>query len=127
MDTSLVAWARAVKARRRGQGPPPLWLFTDPARIDDLAGAVATLPRGLCGVVVRHAGGAAALSVCNLSATVFRKCHAGRSEPIAGSKMAGQYSVQVWLTRPARGALQLTAAAQGMGRGLGCPPSFSAL
>jgi thiamine-phosphate pyrophosphorylase len=54
MDHRLVAWARAVKARRRGAGPPPLWLFTEPARMPDLSRAVAALPAGLCGVVFRH-------------------------------------------------------------------------
>ncbi len=53
---SLVAWARAVKARRRGRFPPPLWLFTDPARMPDLPAVVARLPAGLCGVVFRHDG-----------------------------------------------------------------------
>ncbi len=56
MDQKLVAWARAVKARRRGAGPPPLWLFTDAARMPDLAAVLAGLPRGLCGVVFRHDG-----------------------------------------------------------------------
>ena len=55
MDHRLVAWARAVKARR-GAGPPPLWLFTEPARMPDLPRAVAALPAGLCGVVFRHDG-----------------------------------------------------------------------
>lgn len=31
-----------------------LWLFTDPARLPDPRQAVASLPRGLCGVVFRH-------------------------------------------------------------------------
>jgi len=56
MDLSLVAWGRAVKARRRGQFPPPLWLFTDPARMPDLPSVVARLAPGLCGVVFRHDG-----------------------------------------------------------------------
>jgi len=56
MDRSLVGWARAVKARRRGRFPPPLWLFTDPARTPDLDAALQRLPRGLCGVVFRHDG-----------------------------------------------------------------------
>ncbi len=59
MDHRLVAWARAVKARRRGPRAldlPPLWLFSDPARMPDLLGAVAALPAGLCGVVFRHDG-----------------------------------------------------------------------
>lgn len=35
-----------------------LWLFTDAARLADPQGAVARLPRGLCGVVLRHDGAA---------------------------------------------------------------------
>ena len=33
---------------------PALWLFTDAQRLPDPRGAVARLPRGLCGVVLRH-------------------------------------------------------------------------
>lgn len=57
MDQRLVAWARAVKARRAraGQGGwPALWLFTDAARLPDPRAAAAQLPKGLCGVVFRH-------------------------------------------------------------------------
>ncbi|HEY2134049.1 MAG TPA: thiamine phosphate synthase [Acetobacteraceae bacterium] len=68
MDTRLVAWARAVKARstrvaaqklglRSGWGPattPPLWLFTDAARLPDPVAAACRLPKGLCGIVLRH-------------------------------------------------------------------------
>ncbi|MBV8915326.1 MAG: thiamine phosphate synthase, partial [Acetobacteraceae bacterium] len=53
MDLSLVAWGRAVKARRR-TCPPPLWFFTDAERTPDPVAAIRTLPRGLCGVVFRH-------------------------------------------------------------------------
>lgn len=35
-------------------GLPVLWLFTDAARLPDPRAAVARLPRGLCGVVLRH-------------------------------------------------------------------------
>jgi thiamine-phosphate pyrophosphorylase len=68
MDTRLVAWARAVKARsiratpqkigmRSGRGPaatPSLWLFTDAARLPDPVAAARRLPKGLCGIVLRH-------------------------------------------------------------------------
>jgi thiamine-phosphate pyrophosphorylase len=58
MDRRLVGWARAVKARhRRGcrsLALPPLWLFTDFRRLPDPRAAVARLPRGLAGVVLRH-------------------------------------------------------------------------
>jgi len=62
MDAKLVGWARAVKARQRhgrgcghacADGLPPLWLFTDTARLGDPRAAAAALPRGLCGVVLR--------------------------------------------------------------------------
>lgn len=57
MDERLVAWARAVKARRRrARGPslPVLWLFTDSRRLADPLATVARLPKGLAGVVLRH-------------------------------------------------------------------------
>jgi thiamine-phosphate pyrophosphorylase len=58
MDARLVAWARAVKARNRWRGDsfPVLWLFTDGRRLPDPRPSVAALPRGLCGVVLRHDG-----------------------------------------------------------------------
>jgi len=56
MDLSLVAWGRAVKARRGARRLPTLWFFTDPVRTPDVLGAVRCLPRGLCGVVFRHDG-----------------------------------------------------------------------
>jgi thiamine-phosphate pyrophosphorylase len=55
MDQRLVSWARAVKARQR-LGTPPLWLFTDPTRLDDVLGLARSLPKGLCGIVFRHDG-----------------------------------------------------------------------
>jgi thiamine-phosphate pyrophosphorylase len=67
MDERLVAWARAVKSReRRGgvfTGRRVLWLFTDAVRMADPLAVAARLPRGLCGVVLRHdqAPGRAAL------------------------------------------------------------------
>jgi thiamine-phosphate pyrophosphorylase len=66
MDRRLIAWARALAARR---GPvrhlPPLWLFTDARRLPDPLAAAARLPRGLAGVVLRHDGepGRAALGL----------------------------------------------------------------
>ena len=56
-----MTWARGVKARRRRAGGraahvPVLWLFTDDARLPDPCGAIAALPRRLCGVVFRHDG-----------------------------------------------------------------------
>ena len=59
MDERLVAWARASVARRRGGDRPflpPLWLFTDANRLPDPRPAVARLPKGLAGVVLRHDG-----------------------------------------------------------------------
>lgn len=60
MDQKLVAWARAVKSSRRfvpGAGRMPvLWLFTDAVRLPDPRAAVSRLPKGLCGVVLRHDG-----------------------------------------------------------------------
>ncbi|MBW4093106.1 MAG: thiamine phosphate synthase [Proteobacteria bacterium] len=42
----------------RGGRLPALWLFTDARRLPDPRGAVARLPRGAAGVVLRHDGAA---------------------------------------------------------------------
>ncbi len=52
VDRKLLAWGRSTAAR--GGRVPPLWLFTDSARLRDPRAAVARLPRGLAGVVFRH-------------------------------------------------------------------------
>jgi thiamine-phosphate pyrophosphorylase len=57
LDAGLLAWARAAAPRREPGGPvPALWLFTDARRLPDPRLAVARLPRGLAGVVLRHDG-----------------------------------------------------------------------
>jgi len=53
MDARLMAWARAVKRRRRGRFPT-LWLFTDAVKMPDPLPSIARLPAGLGGVVFRH-------------------------------------------------------------------------
>jgi thiamine-phosphate pyrophosphorylase len=53
MDGRLIAWARAVKRRRKTKFPV-LWLFTDEVRLPDPMPAIRALPSGLCGVVFRH-------------------------------------------------------------------------
>jgi len=58
MDEKLIAWARQVKSRQRvsaaSAAVPVLWLFSDPVRLPDPRPAASRLPRGLCGVVLRH-------------------------------------------------------------------------
>jgi thiamine-phosphate pyrophosphorylase len=50
LDLKLLAWGL-----RRKPGPlPRLWLFTDDRRLPDPRSAVASLPRGRAGVVLRH-------------------------------------------------------------------------
>lgn len=66
IDPRLLAWARRAARqpargchsgnRGRAQPIPPLWLFTDARRLPDPRPAVARLPRGLAGVVLRHDG-----------------------------------------------------------------------
>ncbi len=60
MDAGLAAWARAAVAREATREPsrrlPVLWLFTDRQRLPDPLAAVARLPRGRAGVVLRHDG-----------------------------------------------------------------------
>ena len=58
MDQKLLAWARAVKARRArvaGKSAPVLWLFTDADRLPDPLPSIARLPAG-AGVVFRPEG-----------------------------------------------------------------------
>ncbi len=54
IDPRLLSWARAAARRGHGRRIPPLWLFTDTRRLPDPRPAVARLPRGLAGVVLRH-------------------------------------------------------------------------
>ncbi len=54
MDRRLLTWGYA--RRRRCSDLPALWLFTDARRLPDPRPAVARLPRGLAGVVLRHDG-----------------------------------------------------------------------
>ncbi len=80
MDAKLLAWARAVKARRArarlpGHALPVLWLFTDARRLPDPRAAVARLPCGLCGVVLRHDG---VPNRAQLGAALARICRARR-------------------------------------------------
>ncbi|MGH7066198.1 MAG: thiamine phosphate synthase [Acetobacteraceae bacterium] len=74
MDLTLLAWARAVKARRR-QAFPPLWLFTDESRLPDPLAAARRLPIGLGGVVFRHDG---ARDRAVLGRALARLCRARR-------------------------------------------------
>jgi thiamine-phosphate pyrophosphorylase len=79
MDRKLLAWARQVKARaagnrgKRRDGRPPLWLFTDAARLPDPLAAISSLPRGLCGVVFRHDGAAARAALAQAVAKACRE------------------------------------------------------
>ncbi len=80
MDARLLAWARAVKARRArarrpGHALPVLWLFTDERRLPDPRAAVARLAPGLCGVVLRHD---ASPGRARLAADLARLCRARR-------------------------------------------------
>lgn len=52
MDQGLIVWARRVK--RRVPQTVPLWFFTDDQRLPDPLPVIRTLPKGLCGVVLRH-------------------------------------------------------------------------
>ena len=57
MDQQVLTWARAASHRHgTTRRVPPLWLFTDARRLPDPRAAVARLPRGLAGVVLRHDG-----------------------------------------------------------------------
>ena len=76
MDAKLLAWARTVSHRStRPPCAPPLWLFTDARRLADPRPAVARLPKGLAGVVLRHDGDPARAA---LGRALARLCRARR-------------------------------------------------
>jgi thiamine-phosphate pyrophosphorylase len=79
MDQRLVTWARSVKPSAtlspELQRTPPLWLFTDAARMPDPLSIIRTLPKGLCGVVFRHD---AASDRAALGAAIAKLCRARR-------------------------------------------------
>jgi thiamine-phosphate pyrophosphorylase len=99
MDQGLIARGRRVK---RLSAPPPLWLFSDAARMPDLCALVRTLPPGLCGVVFRHD---AAPDRARLGAALARLCRARRiALVVAGdAKLAARLKAGVHL-RGGRGA-----------------------
>jgi len=71
VDRKLLAWG----LRRRPGGLPRLWLYTDDKRLPDPRRAVARLPHGRAGVVLRHDGAAARVA---LGRDVARICRARR-------------------------------------------------
>jgi thiamine-phosphate pyrophosphorylase len=121
MDERLVAWARAVKARRAkissASGVPVLWLFTDALRLPDPTAAAARLPRGLCGVVLRHDQLAAAARAA-LGRRLARICRARRNLlVVAGDwRLAAALGAGVHLRggRGRRGRRLATGSAHGM-------------
>jgi thiamine-phosphate pyrophosphorylase len=72
MDAGLVRWARAVKKRRRTDPLPVLWLFTDLKRLEDPLAAARRMPKGLCGIVLRHPDPAARRALAAALAPVCR-------------------------------------------------------
>jgi thiamine-phosphate pyrophosphorylase len=117
MDQKLIAWARAVKARRSRLGPavPPLWVFSDRDRLPDPRGVLADLPKGLCGVVLRPGG----TDCAALARSVARLCRQRRfAMVIAGEpSLAAGVGAGLHLSRgrPGRrgGARLRTASAHG--------------
>jgi len=105
MDATLIAWAYAVKACRRGPFPA-LWFFTDARRLPDPLPAVARLPAGLAGVVLRHDGtpGRAALGQA-----LARLCRARRLTLVVASdaRLAAALSAGVHLRRGRRSRRRL--------------------
>ena len=92
MDQTLVAWARAVKARqskRAGAAPghlPPIWVFSDWQRLPDPAIVLRRLPPLLCGLVLRPDKAASAREI----RMIARLCRARRVMlTIAGWDVAG--------------------------------------
>jgi len=88
-----MAWARAVKRRRRA-ALPVIWLFTDEHRLPDPLPAIARLPAGLAGVVFRHDGAADRAA---LAGRVAALCRAKRlALVVAGeARLAARFSAGV--------------------------------
>jgi len=117
-----------------------LWLFTDAVRLPDPRGAVARLPRGLCGVVLRHDGvpGRAALG-----RALARLCRARRAMLVvagdwrlaaalgagvhlrAGRRPAGMARGCAGVTSSAHGVAELVAARRAGARLAFLSPAFS--
>jgi thiamine-phosphate pyrophosphorylase len=142
MDTRLVAWARAVKARNRHRqaAQPALWLFTDARRLPDPRAAVAALPRGLCGVVLRHDGepGRAALAhdlarICRIrrlalvvAGDVRLAAAVGAGVHLRGGRWPGPVRIRGrWLTSSAHTPPELRRAAQAGARLAFLAPAFA--
>ncbi|MBS3023773.1 MULTISPECIES: thiamine phosphate synthase [Acidiphilium] len=115
MDEQLIAAARAVKRRRRCRHPT-LWLFTDRARLPDPLGAIARLPPGLSGVVLRDD---AAPDRAALAAAVAKLCRRRRiALVVAGdARLAARLHAGLHLRRgrvvPGRKPGLVTASAHG--------------
>lgn len=87
---------------------PVLWLFTDPQRLPDPRRAASALPRGLCGVVLRHDDAA-------LGHDLARICRVRRNAlVVAGNwRLAAALGAGVHLRRgigPGRGGLVTSSA-----------------
>ncbi len=87
MDQRLVTWACR---RKRRNGPPPLWLFSDAARMPDLLRVVRNLPKGLCGVVFRHDMAADRAALGGID---------GGSIKVLGKNCAGAGAIDAFLSR----------------------------
>lgn len=118
MDQRLIAWARAVKSRRRRDGIPVLWLFTDARRLADPAAAAGRLPAGLCGVVLRHDGAVDRAALGRRLAAVCRRRRlvlvvAGDAR-LAAALGAGVHLREGWWPGPVRSARLVTSSAHGV-------------
>lgn len=95
-----------ARARRRGSGPAPLWLVSDPVRLPDPCAAAARLPRG-AGVLAR---GLAPAVLARLAVLARRR---GLSLLLAGdgrAALAVGAGLHMPDRRPTRGVLPVLAA-----------------
>jgi thiamine-phosphate pyrophosphorylase len=85
---------------------PPLWFFTDAARLPDPLPVIARLPRGLCGVVFRHDG---APNRLELGGKIAALCRARRLVlVVAGdARLAASLHAGLHLRGGRRGIMQL--------------------
>jgi thiamine-phosphate pyrophosphorylase len=104
MDQKLIAWARAVKARRgrTSAAVPPLWVFTDQDRLPDPRAVLAGLPKGLCGVVLRAGRGVDPA----MAQAIARLCRSRRfalvvaGDPALAIRLrSGQHAARGWQQR----------------------------
>ncbi len=135
MDQRLIAWGFSVK----DCATPPLWMFTDPARMADVVALAARLPKGLSGIVFRHDGvaaraalGAALAQVCRarriglvVAGDARLAARLGAGVHLRGGRRPGLGPLPRLRTASAHGATEVVRARRAGARIIFCSPVFA--